>query len=168
MTRIKTLMVVGVVVGIPIVYWLVSPFFITREIREDFPMSVATTTVAEAGIDTAQEALQRTEPTIIARGMFTSLAGHSATGTALLVKVGESYAVRFEDDFRVTNGPDLFVYLGKDNAYDATARLAELKGNVGSQNYSVPETIDTSLYNEVWVWCRAFSVPFGKAIFMLL
>lgn len=93
-----------------------------------------------------------------------SLAGHSAEGTATLVKVGTQYYVRFEDDFKMTNGPDLFVHFGKSDAYAVEARLGALKGNVGGQNYEVPEGIDPLLYDEVWVWCRAFAVPFGKAV----
>ena len=41
-----------------------------------------------------------------------------------------------------------------------------LKGNIGGQNYEVPAGIDPLLYNEIWVWCRAFSVPFAKAVLM--
>jgi len=76
---------------------------------------------------------------------------------------GKKY-IRFEDDFTVTNGPDLFVYLGNNGQYDADTNLGRLKGNVGSQNYEVPAEIDVSQYSEVWVWCRAFFVPFGHAV----
>lgn len=99
----------------------------------------------------------------ISQGAFTGLAGHSAKGTAKLLKIDGHYYVRFEDDFRVTNGPDLFVYFGKDDQYIASSRISALKGNEGGQNYEVPSEIDPSLYNEVWIWCRAFSVPFARA-----
>ena len=69
-----------------------------------------------------------------------------------------------EDDFEVTNGPDLFVYLGRNGEYVAQTNLGRLKGNIGSQNYEIPSSIDLSQYDEAWVWCRAFAVPFGKAI----
>lgn len=100
---------------------------------------------------------------IAGQGGFEGLAGHNGSGKASLIKVGGKYYVRFEDDFRVTNGPDLYVDLGRDGAHDGTARLGRLKGSAGGQNYEVPAGIDVSAYNEVWVWCRAFSVPFAKA-----
>ena len=68
-----------------------------------------------------------------------------------------------EDNFEITNGPDLFVYLGKDGEYDKNANLGGLKGIVGGQNYLIPREIGISKYNEVWVWCRAFGVGFGVA-----
>ena len=83
---------------------------------------------------------------------------------AKLLKLEDgTYAVRFEDDFEVTNGPDLFVYLGKDGTYDKGAVLGRLKGSMGGQNYIIPSSIIATAYNEVWVWCRAFGVKFGSA-----
>ena len=109
--------------------------------------------------------LQPAEPmaVIAGQGTFSGLAGHNGSGKATLIKVGDKYYVRFEDDFRVTNGPDLYVDLGRSGEHDGAARLGRLKGSVGGQNYEVPAGIDVSAYNEVWVWCRAFSVPFAKA-----
>ncbi|MDP2651294.1 MAG: DM13 domain-containing protein, partial [bacterium] len=42
--------------------------------------------------------------------------------------------------------------------------VAKLKGNIGSQNYELPPEINLEDYNEVWIWCRAFSVGFAKAV----
>ena len=88
---------------------------------------------------------------------------HNAEGVAKLIRIGDRYYVRFKDNFRVTNGPDLFVYFGKNGKYVAEAQLGALKGNVGGQNYEVPKEINPEEFNEVWVWCRAFSTPFAKA-----
>ncbi len=102
-------------------------------------------------------------PETVSQGSFEGRAAHNASGTAKLIKIDDQYYVRFEDDFSVTNGPDLFVGFGKDNKYTKSAQIAELKGNKGGQNYLVPDHIDATQFNEVWVWCRAFSVPFGRA-----
>jgi hypothetical protein len=102
-------------------------------------------------------------PETLAQGTFNGLLGHKAQGAAKLIKADGKYYVRFEDDFEVTNGPDLFVYLGKGGRYDPATQLAALKGNIGSQNYEIPASINAADYDEVWVWCRAFSVAFGKA-----
>ena len=123
---------------------------------------------AKAQADTSQPAPTAPvtpEPmaVIAGQGTFSGLAGHNGSGKATLIKVGDKYYVRFEDYFRVTNGPDLYVDLGRSGEHDGAARLGRLKGSVGGQNYEVPAGIDVSAYNEVWVWCRAFSVPFAKA-----
>jgi len=146
----KPLIVIGIIVLAGIGYWLISPLFIDKEVNES--------------IEELMEDNSAVRPKELSSGTFVGLAGHNAGGTARLIKTEDSYYVRFEDDFSVTNGPDLFVYLGKDGQYDPSARLAELKGNIGSQNYEIPGSIAVSDYNEVWVWCRAFSVAFGKAV----
>jgi len=146
----KKLLIVGVViVGIGVGYWLISPLFITKRVDESMN-------------DIPQPSAQTVQT--VRQGTFTGLAGHNGQGTAKLLKTGSQYYVRLEDDFKVTNGPDLFVYFGKDGQYVAQARLGSLKGNEGGQNYEVPAGIDPGDYNEVWIWCRAFSVGFAKAV----
>ena len=41
--------------------------------------------------------------------------------------------------------------------------LGRLKGNVGDQNYKIPEGTDLSKYDTALIWCQAFSVLFGSA-----
>ncbi len=155
------------VIAIPIGYWLLSPLFRTEKVSESLeeinrksPVPASTTEPAPA--TTTRPAAKTTET--ISEGSFSGILGHNAEGQAALIKSGDKYYVRLEDNFKVTNGPDLFVHLGKDGEYAAEARLGALKGNVGGQNYEVPANIDVANYNEVWIWCRAFSVPFGKAV----
>lgn len=153
----KTLILIGVVIALGVAYWLVAPLFIENRVSESLEDIVETPDVG------SESTPQADMPQTVSQGTFVSLAGHSAEGTATLIKVGEKYYVRFEDDFQMTNGPDLFVHFGKGGAYAAEARLGALKGNIGGQNYEVPDGIDPLAYDEVWVWCRAFAVPFGKA-----
>lgn len=161
---------VGIVVAAGAGYWLLSPLWIDRQVSEslaDIEADQRGLSADERGTDivpAGPDGSAYSPPSVLKQGTFVSLAGHSAEGTATLVKVGEKYYVRFEDDFKMTNGPDLFVHFGKRGEYAAEARLGALKGNVGGQNYEVPEGIDPLLYDEVWVWCRAFAVPFGKAV----
>ncbi len=146
----RIIIVITVVVALPIAYWLISPLFITKQVNEKLE-----------DIMPPQAAITEKR---LAQGVFTGLAGHSATGTVTLYQFGNNYILRLEDDFMVTNGPDLFVHFGKDGAYVKEARLAALKGNLGGQNYEVPADINPSDYDEVWIWCRSFAVPFGKAV----
>ena len=143
-------------------YWLISPFFIERQVGESL-----SDIVSAPDLETGTSSLpaDANEPQEVSSGIFFGLAGHNAEGTARLLRVGDRHFVRFEDDFRVTNGPDLFAYLGKDGKYISEARLGALKGNVGSQNYEIPAEFNPADYDEVWIWCRAFSVPFGVAVF---
>jgi len=157
----RVLVVIGVALAIGAAYWLIAPLF--TEVRVNESLSDIAPDAPKTGQIADERATEVSMPEIVRRGTFISLAGHSAEGTATLVKVGEKYYVRFEDDFEMTNGPDLFVHFGKNGAYTPEARLGTLKGNIGGQNYEVPEEINPSEYDEVWVWCRAFAVPFGKA-----
>lgn len=143
-------------------YWLISPLFINKEVNESvedigksgFGVKQNGTSVSPLPIPTANT---------VAEGSFERQGSHNAEGTVKLLKVGDRYFVRFEDDFKLTNGPDLFIYFGKNDVYDSTAKIAPLKGNIGGQNYEVPAGIDPKNYTEIWVWCRAFGVPFAKA-----
>jgi hypothetical protein len=41
--------------------------------------------------------------------------------------------------------------------------LGDLKGNIGEQNYEIPEGVDLSVYDTVAIWCVRFAVGFGSA-----
>lgn len=168
----RVLIACCIAIGAAVVYWLASPLFITRRVAEELPTvppraaDVPVPASAPQGSDAPTTSVaapaSAQEPIEIARGMFRGLAGHRAEGTARIIEQAGTRYVRFESDFRITNGPDLFVYLGNNGAYDPNVRLHALKGNEGSQNYALPSG-DLSAYDEVWVWCRAFSIPFGMA-----
>lgn len=133
-----------VVVFLALAWWLGSPLFIDTKVSEQF--------VVES------------DTQIVSSGTFTGFdALHQGSGTVNLIKTPDGYVVRFEDDFASTNGPDLYVGFGKDGVYQKGSEISELKGNIGSQNYVVPAEIDLNQYDEVWVWCKAFSVPFARA-----
>lgn len=185
--------VVAILIAIPVIWFLASPLFINNRVDEDMndllqlagkPMQAQpsqppvmmdpSTFVPPAGVDPKTESKGPTAPPPtpaspeesirgVGQGTFEGLAGHSAEGTASLVMIDGAFFVRLENDFRVTNGPDLFVGFGKNGEYDKNAQIAPLKGNEGGQNYAVPSEINAAQYNEVWIWCRAFSVPFAKA-----
>lgn len=145
MKKIIIILIAIFVLGVG--YWLISPFFIDKVVNESAP--------AQSVGGSQQE---------IASGAFTGFDSvHQGQGTAKLIRSGGVEYIRFEDDFSVTNGPDLFVGFGKDGKYIKGSEISALKGNKGSQNYELPGVFDSSKYNEVWIWCKAFSVPFAKA-----
>lgn len=140
----KVALVVLIIIA-SVSYWLISPFFIDKEVSESLPTNIESEVVRRGGF----EGFDRI---------------HTGSGDVSIIKTSTGYVVRFEDNFNVANGPDLYVGLGKDGEYKKGTELAKLKGNIGSQNYVVPSEINLDEYNEVWIWCRVFSVGFAKAI----
>lgn len=127
--------------------------------------------------DTTAPDTAAAEPVIstLATGQFEGRGRYSGVGTAVVLTDGsEQRFLRFESDFEVSNGPDLFVYLG--NGSDAYSdpeqwiELGVLSGNIGAQNYEIPVThpttgapIDLERFDHVSVWCRRFSSTFAIA-----
>lgn len=103
------------------------------------------------------------EPTvsILRTGQFEGLVGHHASGTAKIITVGDKQYLRFEN-FEVTNGPDLRVYLTNGGDVKTGLHLEKLKGSRGDQNYSLAN-IDAAKYDTVVVYCQPFGVHFGQA-----
>ena len=100
----------------------------------------------------------------LAEGTFASLA-HSTEGTARVVESGDARLLTLTG-FRTDPGPDLYVYVvpraGADDVEGGT-RIDRLKGNIGNQQYVLPESVAVDGGETVLVWCRAFSVAFGAA-----
>ncbi len=170
----KTARVVLVATGFVLlvgVGFLLSPLFYDRVVDEAPPAiftdamemtASPTTSTPVLPLGSTSTELVPTSPRLT-RGSFVGLLGHRATGTVVRVQTEDQDVLRFQEDFVATNGPDLFVYLGKDGKIDKEKRLAALKGNKGSQNYVIPPEWDVEGYDEVWIWCRAFSVVFARA-----
>ena len=88
---------------------------------------------------------------------------HNAEGIAKLIQVGDGTNILRLENLKATNGPDLYVYLSADKTASDFVSLGRLKGNMGNQNYEIPNGTDLTKYNNVLIWCRAFSVLFGSA-----
>lgn len=112
------------------------------------------------------------EPALVAQGKFKDAdIIHKGSGDARLYRLADgSHLIRLEN-FEVTNGPALHVYLAKHAAPETASEvtgggyfdLGKLKGNIGNQNYEVPEDIAVADYKSVVIWCRLFSVLFSAA-----
>jgi hypothetical protein len=89
---------------------------------------------------------------------------HNAEGMAKVIQLDDASMILRLENFKATNGPDLYVYLATDNSASDFVNLGRLKGNIGNQNYDIPEGTDFSRYDTVLIWCQAFSVLFGSAI----
>ena len=165
----KIVAIIGFIALAGLGVWNAAPLFYDKEVQEDLPgMEQESINATETSELTTTSATSPSTLSVLAEGSFTGFDSlHDASGTARIVEVDGKRYVRFEEDFSVTNGPDLYVHFGKDGKYAAEANLGRLKGNKGSQNYEIPADISIEDYNEVWIWCRAFAVPFGTATYIM-
>ena len=113
------------------------------------------------------------EPTVLVMGSFIDIDPiHGAEGSATIYELPDGGRVLRFEDFRSKNGPDLHVYLSTEAPTSTFAglgedavHLGELKGNVGNQNYGLPQAVDLSAYRSVVIYCRPFKVVFSTAAF---
>lgn len=88
---------------------------------------------------------------------------HMAFGQVKVLQITNGTQVLRFENLDVTNGPDLYVYLATDTTAKDCVSLGRLKGNMGNQNYLIPENTDFEKYNTVLIWCQAFSTLFGSS-----
>ena len=177
-------------------WFLASPLFIDETVDESFDFLTADGAVdlgrvmampeadregmkdaimmaaANAPETAMNENMPSASPVALSRGSFRDAdAVHKGSGTATVYELPTGQHVIRLEEFRVTNGPALVVYLAKhpdpasaDDVIDGGfINLGELKGNVGSQNYVVPEEAAIDEFSSVVIWCELFSVLFSPA-----
>lgn len=99
--------------------------------------------------------------TLLKQGTFTGV-GHTVSGTVKVYDdAGKKVVVL--DPFTSQNGPDLKIYLSKDQNATEYINLGALKSTTGKQSYDVTGMPDLAEYKFVLVWCQQFSVLFAKA-----
>ena len=133
------------------------PEVVTNDNSEPVATSVSTTTTTIAVA----------EPAEITSGEFYGI-DHSAAGTAAVYQQDGRFVLRFEDDTDIQNGPDLYVWVLAAGDYDGGdpteyLDLGTLKGNIGGQNYELPDGYDPEVHQTVLIWCLRFGVPFAAA-----
>jgi Electron transfer DM13 len=142
-----------VALALSLAWYLASPLFLTRAVSELSPATAVRTSLATGQF-----------------GVVDAI--HKGEGTVSIVRLGDGQLVlRLDDDFRVTNGPDLYVYLSGATAPRSSGELhaagafevAQLKGNVGGQNYGLPAELDPSKFHAVVIYCRRFATVFSTA-----
>ncbi len=99
--------------------------------------------------------------TLIKSGTLVGV-GHTVSGTAAIYEGGGKKTVLL-DPYSSQNGPDLKVYLSKDEKASSYISLGKLKSIEGKQSYEIPNNPDVTDYKFVLVWCEQFTVIFGKA-----
>jgi len=88
---------------------------------------------------------------------------HMSSGEVKVLQIPDGTQILRFSNLDVTNGPDLYVYLATDTTAKDFVSLGRLKGNMGNQNYPIPENMNFEKYNTVLIWCQAFSTLFGSS-----
>jgi hypothetical protein len=77
---------------------------------------------------------------------------HNAEGVAKVIALDDGTSVLRLENFKATNGPDLYVYLATNKSASDIVNLGRLKGNIGNQYYLMPGGTDLTKYNTALVW----------------
>lgn len=102
-----------------------------------------------------------TEAQLLYEGAFSPTSGIEVAGTArVYARASERYVAL--EDFSVSRGPDLKVYLSTTAAPDAFVNLGAL-GNGVDPTYNIPEGVDLTVYNHVLIHCQQYSHLFAIA-----
>ncbi len=92
-------------------------------------------------------------------GTFEPTSGISVSGEAKIFQEGSQYKVQLEN-FSISNGPDLKVYLSK----AATPTDFVNLGNLTSQTvYPIPSSVNIDDYSHVLIHCQQYSHLFAIA-----
>jgi hypothetical protein len=112
-------------------------------------------------------------PEVLAEGKFITHE-HATTGSVKILKYSDGSRILRIENLKTSNGPKLEIWLtdapvieGLDGwrVFDDGKffNLGALKGNIGSQNYSIPSEINLDDFSSISIWCERFSVSFGAA-----
>ena len=98
------------------------------------------------------------------RGVFQPTSGITISGFAKIYKKNNAYQLTL-DSFRVSNGPDLKVYLSKEYPPANFINLGPLQAASGTalQVYNIPGMPDFSEYKYALIHCQQYSHLFGIA-----
>lgn len=151
MTRRTLIIGALVIIVVAIVVWQfgIYTYFLHTEVHEAMPVSESARTIVSGSFANAD---------ILHRG----------SGTARIVEENGKRILRLEN-FKVTNGPDLYVYLSESKtpgdtleSIDKYIILGKLKGNMGDQNYDIPAPFRG--YDTAVIWCQEYGVLFAYAV----
>ena len=137
---------------------------------------VAATPAATAGGEVAPTAAAATSaaagPLALKSGSFRDADSfHKGSGRATIYQTPDGARLLRLEDFQTTNGPELHVVLSQSPNPQSSAEvkspgyldLGKLKGNIGNQNYPIPNGTDVGAQMSVVIYCKPFSVVFSVA-----
>lgn len=101
-----------------------------------------------------------------ASGQFSVIKGkekYTTAGGVTIAKKDGKTVVMFSDDFKFPGAPDPQLGFGNNGSYDKSTTFTKLTKLKGAQSFVLPASIDSSKYNEFYVWCEKYSVPLSVA-----
>lgn len=113
------------------------------------------------------------QPHTLSRGEFVSHE-HQTSGSVLVLQLPDGTRVLRLENLDTSDGPDLHVWLSDAPVLNGRAGwfvfddgrhtdLGSLKGNKGSQNYTIAPDTELHALTSVTIWCERFHVSFGAA-----
>ncbi|WP_162126375.1 DM13 domain-containing protein [Flavobacterium phycosphaerae] len=115
----------------------------------------------EEGPLTSDNAITTIVPEAVLKyvGTFEPTGGITVTGEAKIYLENGVYKLQLED-FTISDGPDLKVYLSKSNTPTDFVNL----GNLTSQTvYAIPTSVDVAAYSHVLIHCQQYNHLFAIA-----
>lgn len=189
----RSVRIAAIVIAIPVLafaWWLGSPLFLNTEVDEPFPLAAGAVipddmtaeqvdaemkdaaAISTASDDDMPESVGGAVPLVLATGQLTGADSfHQGSGTATVYELEDGSRVLRLEEIDVTNGPDLHVILtpvvsveGRDDVMaSGYVDLGKLKGNIGSQNYDIPDDFEIPDEFTVVIYCVPFHVLFATA-----
>ena len=90
--------------------------------------------------------------------------GNNVNGKAEIYEKNGTYALVFDDKFTVSNGPDLYVYVSKEQQPSQFISLGKLKSVNGGQTYTFTSTVNFEEYKYAVVHCQQYNHLFSYAL----
>lgn len=113
------------------------------------------------GGKTLSESFDTEGATLISLSSFSSNV-HATSGCIRLYSKNGTKSLVFEG-FKTQSGPDLRVYLSKSTSNSDFVEAGKLKAASGNFFYTLDNSVITSDYKYVLIWCEDYSVLFGNA-----
>ena len=90
-------------------------------------------------------------------------------GSWTLTEVDGQQVIRFSEDFKTKNGPDLKLFLSKKSVgdlsksptFEAPLNLGLIDSNKGSQEYTLPADVNLDDYESILIHCEQYNKLWG-------
>ena len=99
-----------------------------------------------------------------ATGTFSNGSNYQTSGTVKIVvdKVDATKKFLSFENFKTSNGPDLYIYLAEDKVATGSISVVKLD-KTGTFTVAIPASANLTKQKYVLIWCQQFRVLFGSA-----
>jgi hypothetical protein len=103
-------------------------------------------------------------PIKLAAGALKGADGHVASGRVTIIREPDGHRRLTLTNFDADPGPQVVVYLSPSaEKTDEVVELGGLKGNIGNQQYRIPDSADLTRYDTLILWCVPFTTRIAVA-----